>query len=703
MSISPSFQRHIQETSAAAAVLSRQVVNDTIENLRSAGGFQGAGVRDRQQFFALMESLQRQKGAWADAFERHLVGRLREALDESAAPRQRVAPALNLDELSLVDENQAAEDIEISRIVALIDLKAEWELRELQAFTATLRGETQIRREANPARPEVYARALSRSTHDIAVPADARVLLLRSAGEVLASTLKQAYAQMSRRLERDGVEPLAFRAVPQGSMAATIDITDPAALGQLLERVRASAGAAAQGDAAAAGTVAGSLDITLNDLNHRIDAQHLPVAADGPQVGMPNVLRQLQPAAGGAGDVSADPQVIELLSRLFDQILADKRLMPAVKGVLGRLQVSVLRVALRDPSLLRQHDHPTWQLLNRLAAHCVGYDNPADERLTDFLRFMEDLIGRVAASSRPDAQLYRNALQEVNDFIDAKSREAMEKSRAALEKLQRIERRDQLCNVLRQQIRQMKDVEVSTRLRDFLFGPWVDAMVEAMVRFGEQDERTAEMLQTVDELLWTLQPPRTPGDRDRLRAMLPELVARLNKGMDLVKLPQSQRDGVMAELMAHHSTSLRNQAAPRELTPEEIVQRMRDEADPTSTHGRLDGVDRGALPTVPVGLMTEDGSDAGRRARQAWMARLQPGTWFHMFVQGDWETAQLMWSSEDGQFFMFASHMAGQSHSLTRRAIERLLAEGLIAVLEERPLVQRAFDSVLQDLDAPLP
>ena len=55
---------------------------------------------------------------------------------------------------------------------------------------------------------------------------------------------------------------------------------------------------------------------------------------------------------------------------------------------------------------------------------------------------MEDLIGRVAASSRPDAQLYRNALQEVNDFIDAKSREAMEKSRAALDKLQRIEQRD---------------------------------------------------------------------------------------------------------------------------------------------------------------------------------------------------------------------------------------------------------------------
>lgn len=699
MPIPPSLQRHLENIIAAASALSRQVVNDTLENLRS-GGTPGA-ARDRQQFFALMESLQRQKSAWAEAFERHLVSRLRESLEAAAAPRQRVAPALNLAELSLVDEGQAAEDIEISRIVALIDLKAEWELRELQAFTATLRGETQIRRESNPARPEVYARALSRSTHEIIVPGEARVLLLRSAGEALAGALKDAYARMCRQLERDGVEPLAFRAVPHGTEPQTVDITDPQALGQLLDRVRASSGATAAADPAS--TVAGSLDLALDDLSARIDAQHVPQPADAPQVSVPNVLRQLQPAVSSQ-DAPADPQVIELLSRLFDQILADTRLMPAVKGVLGRLQVSVLRVALRDPSLLRQHDHPTWQLLNRLASHCVGYDDPGDERLADFLGFMENLIARVAATPRPDAHLYRQALQEVNDFIDAKSREAMERSRAALEKLQRIERREQLCTVLRQQIRQMKDVDVSTPLRDFLFGPWVDAMVEAMARYGEHDERTTRMLQTVDDLLWTLQPPRTSGDRDRLRAMLPDLVARLQAGMDVVGLPQAQREGVLAELMAHHATSLRAAApAPRELTPEEIVQRMRDEPDPTSAFGRHDGVDRGALPTVPVGLMSEDGSDAGRRARQAWMARLQPGTWFHMFVQGDWETAQLMWSSDDGQFFSFASHHAGQSHSLTRRAIERLLAEGLIAVLEDRPLMQRAFDSLLQDLDAPLP
>jgi hypothetical protein len=100
--------------------------------------------------------------------------------------------------------------------------------------------------------------------------------------------------------------------------------------------------------------------------------------------------------------------------------------------------------------------------------------------------------------------------------------------------------------------------------------------------------------------------------------------------------------------------------------------------------------------------MSQADPQAGRLAREAWMAKLTAGSWYHMFVQGQWVTAQLMWSSDNGQFFMFASQHAGHSHSLTRRAVERLLAEGLITVLEDRSLMQRAVDSLIQDLDDPI-
>lgn len=666
MPTSSLFQAHVDQAVADAGPLSAQIVNRTIEQLRSSG-LNLAVARDRQEFFSLMEALQRQHDLLVQALSQAMAERIREAARESTPTLVPRHQTLSLDALTLVDEHQAEEDIEVSRTITLIEATAEWELSEVQAYTAALRGEATIRKEANPVRPEVYARALSQAARAIALSQPSRMLLLRTAGKLLADSLKAQYAALCRKLAQQGIQPLAFRAVATPmAPAARVDITRPGALHGLLDRVRP----------AAAGTPAGS---------------SLP-----PISGQPATMERAQ--------------VEDLLSRLFGQILADPRLLAPVKEVLGELQPSVLRVALRDPALLQQHDHPTWQLLNRVASHCAGYSNPADERLTDFLRFLQDLIARVTSAPHADSQLYRDALQEVNDYLDARSREALERSRQAMEALQRAEHKERLRSVLRQQVRQMQGRPLSEPLRDFLFGPWVDAMTESLIRHGENSAETAELLRTVDDLLWSVQPMPVPADRERLRAMLPDLLARVQAGLDLIAWPKPQREVLFTELMARHAESLRPpppgaekpaERAEHELTPEEIVQRMREESsvlpfDPDEP------ADRGTLPTVPVGLMTDSDTQAGREAREAWMSRLVPGTWFHLFVQGVWTNAQLMWASDNGQLFMFSSQHAGQSHSLTRRAVERLLGEGLITLLEDRSLVQRAVDSMMQDLDAPL-
>lgn len=698
MPTSSLFQAHVDHAVAAAPALATQIVNDAVEQLRSSGlGL--AVARERQEFFTLMEALQRQRELLVRGFSQALADRIREAARDSTPALVPRRQELSLDTLTLVDEHQAEEDIEVSRTITLIEATAEWELSELQAYTASLRGETSIRKEANPLRPEVYARALSQGARSIELSPASRLLFLRTAGKLLADNLKTQYAALCSQLMQQGVQRLAFRPVAAPSPGPKVDLTHPGALQSLLEQVHP----AGRGKAPAASH---ELRARLDNLNHSIHPDSLPMPLDGPTPGMPNVLRQLNEPSAPA---MAESQVVKLLSRLFDQILADPRLLPPVKAVLGRLQVSVLRVALRDPSLLQQHDHPTWQLLNRVASHCAGYNDPSDDRLTDFLRFVEDLIGRVMAAPEPDAQLYRNALQEVNDFLDARSREALERSRQAMDALQRAEHKERLRSVLRQQVRQLQGRPLSEPLRDFLFGPWVDAMTESIMRHGENSDTTAELLSTVDDLLWSVQPMHEPAERERLRTLLPDLLARLNRGLDFIAWPQPQREALFAELMARHAEGLRPPAAAEtkatakpehEMTPEEIVQRMRDESSVLPFDGS-DGADLGALPTVPVGLMTETDTQAGREAREAWMARLVPGTWYHLFVQGAWTTAQLMWASDNGQLFMFTSQHAGQSHSMTRRAVERLLAEGLIALLEDRSLMQRAVDSMMQDLDGP--
>jgi len=113
-------------------------------------------------------------------------------------------------------------------------------------------------------------------------------------------------------------------------------------------------------------------------------------------------------------------------------------------------------------------------------------------------------------------------------------------------------------------------------------------------------------------------------------------------------------------------------------------------------------VDRGRLPTVPAHLYSEQDSPAARAAVQAWIETLRVGQWCHLFLQGEWLTAQIAWISDAGHYFLFVSPDAEARHSLTRGALERLLPAGLITALGEDRIVDRAAQMLRQNRgDAP--
>ena len=159
--------------------------------------------------------------------------------------------------------------------------------------------------------------------------------------------------------------------------------------------------------------------------------------------------------------------------------------------------------------------------------------------------------------------------------------------------------------------------------------------------------------------------------------------------------------------MIIHSRYLRSAPKPRrEPTPEELVRQMqrRDGAgrrtrtgtDPTRQE--LD-TNVGSLPTVPMSFGDEAPSDQPVAAVSEWVDSLQQGQLVQTAAARAMGLGPPALVQCQPSFFMFPSDHAGRMHSLTRRALERLRAEGLATSLEDRNLMQRAVDSLLQDLD----
>jgi hypothetical protein len=79
---------------------------------------------------------------------------------------------------------------------------------------------------------------------------------------------------------------------------------------------------------------------------------------------------------------------------------------------------------------------------------------------------------------------------------------------------------------------------------------------------------------------------------------------------------------------------------------------------------------------------------------------LEVGVWYEMKLHGDWNRVQLFWKSPKNLFFMFNSNVGGKSHSITRRALDKLCIDNNLRVIESEGLIDRAVADVMASAHA---
>ena len=719
MLIAPVLQRFVDDELARAPALVERTLAGALQLLRDATDT-ALSPNERSHHFELVEALQRHAAAFQRAFIDALNGQVAQALlEQQGNPAAEIAAAAG--GLELMDESRVEVDIEISRAMQLIDTTAEWELRELQTFTSTLIGQQHVSAESNPFRPLVYATALWEAACVITAVPVQRATLLRVCAGVTAGLLKNAWAAACTRLESQGVEPGIYRTVlltpaaAVGRSPALPDASKPGALTSLLARMP---GGAAElrlgigGGGSAAGTGGSGTAMTaahtaeFEQALARLDAMQpeLP-APTPPQVGFATPANRLavhRAALVASAGAPVERQTIELLSRIFDAVLTDPRVQPSFQAVLARMQASALRVALREPAMLESHQHAVWLLFDRIGEVSAGHPRPGDARGAALLLCCNALAEELARASAPDGALYRRALNRLDLFLAEQLMAQLRDAEAAVAALRLAEKREIMEQHLsRRLVDQMVPLRTSPGIRRFVTGAWARVMAESILRHGEDHETTRGYIKLVDQLLWSVQLPDHPQSRQRLVSLLPGMLQQLRSGMALIGLPAAEQEAVMNELMTVHTEALRPGArGAAGLSAEDIVQRLRDEVLPETTGPMTFSdsvIDLSSLDTVPADVMQAESAAAHTDDPARRVEALRSAQRLRLFVRGRWACVQLLWRSDQSLFFLFAAEDPTRTHSITRRALERLAAAGLMLPLESRTLVQRALDSLMRE------
>jgi Protein of unknown function (DUF1631) len=296
-------------------------------------------------------------------------------------------------ELSLIGEDDVAADIEVARCVEAVKQHAETELRELLTYTSALANDLNVSRDTNPFRPEIYVRALWDGITALPLSRLAQAAFLREAAQPLAQALRLTYAAATTRLEEQGVVPAVYRTIvhPSGTGwgGQLPRFQPPAQLDHLRERMPATPHSARAASALAASATATQF------------AWSAPAPA-----------------------WVADPQLVEMLSRLFDTMENDNGLSPDVVALLLRLQPTVTRVAMHDRALMEDYDHAVWRFMDHLA-YQMALCAPG-ERLR-LLSLCRNLVDHLASTDLLDRGRFEWAIERLN----AAHRQALQQAVAA--------------------------------------------------------------------------------------------------------------------------------------------------------------------------------------------------------------------------------------------------------------------------------
>jgi hypothetical protein len=652
-------------------------------------------------------------------FRQHFLDFFNRKVRGDAPPAGR---ELSPDELTLVAHEDLEETIAVREMARKLGAACEGELYALSQRMGYLLERPELADDANPLSPGNVCAALKDACDQIQAGFKVRMALLRQFERYAEVELQRVYHELNAHLVERRVLPevriTARRSAPsaaprpakpeQSAGANNGDLFGT--LAQLIGATLAGNNAAApQGGPAAGASAAQTWPLApgapggstappsfMAELTrmHREGGPAISAADEA----LVNVVRSIKAAPQSASLGTVDAMTIDIVAMLFDYIFEDRHIPASVKALLGRLQIPVLKVALLDKSFFSSKSHPARRLIDLLAESAIGLDesNAAEGAV---LVLIEGVVQSVLAEFDTDLALFESLVARVEAFIEERKVAESSVVERSARLIEERERGEIALLVAEDEVARRLELRawVAPPLREMLNDAWVRALAQVQANEGEGSPAWQALLQTMDDLLWSVEPKAVAEDRKRLVTMLPAMLKSLDEGLERAAVAGAARDAFLGALVDCHAAAvksgLRGMAALPE-TPPPVVQENASIA--------REMVPAGDIQVSEIRLKTPRGKAPVRNVftRTGIWTNLQRGTWVEFSgCAVPAMRARLTWISPNKGVYLFTNPLSSAAAvSISPEALAEQMRLGEARMLDDAPLVARAVDSMLASL-----
>jgi len=515
-------------------------------------------------------------------------------------------------ELELVGTEDLEESLKFNAMAARLRQYCDEELIALDQRVGVLLGDASLQTEDNPFTPQAICDAYKYTCRQLDSQVDVRLVLLRLFDDHVADEIRAIYKAVNALLVQNSILPKirlsakreagkpppalqpavetpkviapaamahtpsapAQTKAPDGEQdlfsilknlrAASADATPQAGIGGVTGHA-AGGGTAAQQTLLQGAELMGLLTrIQLGDAT-ATPGTILPMAhAASGGMGMENVLRELKHTSVGTGMNQLDMMTLDIMSLVFDQLFDDPKIPVGVKGLIGRLQIPMLKVAIADKTFFSRKTHPARQLLDTLGD--ISLRLPADFNTSSPLFgkmeiILQELIDRFESSM----EVFDVARKRVETLIAEEDQRVQKETESAASRIEQNEKLGLAKTVAQAEIRaRARIANVPVRVLEFLIEQWVQVLLVIHVVDGEDSENWRTALETMDLLIWSVEPKQTVDERRELAVIVPEVLQRISAGLRKVEIDDAVRKAFFADLMAMHTGIIGKPDAPEQ-------------------------------------------------------------------------------------------------------------------------------------------
>lgn len=402
------------------------------------------------------------------------------------------------------------------------------------------------------------------------------------------------------------------------------------------------------------------------------------------------ILVQKNPTQPQALDQNEE-NVINLVAMFFDQILADEALPIEIQSLICRLQIPILKVALRDRSFFSNPEHAARGLVNTITRLGMGFDNSKPLDRDPVFRKIVDIVQTLNRQYKTDDRIFAEMQAELEELVDKESRKSTVVEQRTTQTEAGKSRIKQARTAAQTALYQkLKNVDLPEFVRNFLTSHWLQVMVITHLKQGAESTEWVSNEQTVADLIWICQNHEDARSLQRRERLLPELLDRIEKGLEVAI---DNRDARKSKVAALEEALKLPPSAPQ----------IQETVAPLNTEQK-EALGKGENAPKTWDEMTAVERQQARYEELATgyyeMAKNMPeGTWLEYFDEETGKKLRCKLASKiDADSYIFVNRLGFKALEKTRKQFAYDMQFNRAKLVDTRPFFDRIMGKVVNNL-----